>query len=173
MKSEQIELMQHALGINERQREPYRNYFLASGGNAANPDWQELVTAGYATSSPAPAWSCGDVVYQVTDKGRELAVAALPMPKKKKETLYDKFLDYDCCQTFTEFLLGNRAPQIESRIGFKKGKYRMYRELRCEYYGDIRRDVEGDWCDTVTAAKASYKQALKAYKAKHRSERAA
>ena len=30
----EIGLLQHALGINENRREPYRNYFLASGGHS-------------------------------------------------------------------------------------------------------------------------------------------
>ncbi|WP_447872042.1 hypothetical protein [Serratia fonticola] len=148
MKSEQIELMQHALGINENQREPYRNYFLASGGNAANPDWQELVTAGYATSSPAPAWSCGDVTYQVTDAGKTLAIAALTEPKKR--TRYEQYLDADTIQSFAEWL-GIDVPEVEYGSWYpNRGMYRM-----------VSRRASGEWCATQKAAKASYKLALK------------
>ncbi|EDV0637569.1 hypothetical protein QF02_003909 [Salmonella enterica subsp. enterica] len=39
-----IELMQHALGISERNRTPYRNYFLAGEGHTDNEKWKELVS---------------------------------------------------------------------------------------------------------------------------------
>lgn len=170
MKNEQIELMQHALGINERQREPYRNYFLASGGNAANPDWQELVTAGYATSSPAPAWTCGDITYHVTDAGKAIAIAALPAPKKA--TRYDEYLRSEVCESFSEWL-GIQLPEYECRAVGRSGKYeyRMFRHSRC--YWDPYRDVVGEWRASKKEAKASYRQELKAFKARHRTERTA
>lgn len=148
MKSEQIELMQHALGINEHQREPYRNYFLASCGNAANAAWQELVAAGYATSSPAPEWVCGDVTYRVTDAGKALAIAALPVPKKR--TRYEQYLDADTCQSFAEWL-GIDAPKREHGYHWdNRGKVRMRNS-----------QVSGEFCKTLKEAKTSYKQALK------------
>ena len=86
-----IELMQHALGINERNRTPYRNYFLAGEGHTDNEMWEKLVSEGFATSRPAPDFVGGGVLYHVTDKGEELAMTSLPEPKKK--TRYEEYLD--------------------------------------------------------------------------------
>lgn len=57
-----IELMQHALGINERNRTPYRNYFLAGDGHLDNGEWEKLVSDGFATSRPAPGFVWEDKI---------------------------------------------------------------------------------------------------------------
>lgn len=121
-----IELMQHALGINERQRQPYRNYFLAGGDHPDDTEWQKLVERGLAKSSPAPAWSCGDVVYQVADVGQVVAISALPEPKKP--TRYDEYLHSEVCESFGEWL-GIQLPEYECRIVDRfKGKYEYPRK---------------------------------------------
>ncbi|MDU7096891.1 MAG: hypothetical protein E6314_00225 [Enterobacter sp.] len=151
-----IELMQHALGVSERNRESYRNYFLASKDSPDDLAWQALVANGLAKAGKAPEWSCGDVVYQVTEAGKTVAISALPEPKKR--TRYEEYLDADSCQPFSEWLLGYRLPEVEYS---RDGKCRMF---RCSYdaaYGYPRRDVEGEWCDTKKAAKATYKEALR------------
>ncbi|AHY13579.1 MULTISPECIES: hypothetical protein [Citrobacter] len=151
-----IELMQHALGINERNRTPYRNYFLVGEGHTDNEKWEELVSDGLATSRPAPGFVGDGTLYHVTEKGEATAISALPEPKKR--TRYEEYLDADSCQPFSEWLLGYRLPEVEYS---RDGKCRMF---RCSYdaaYGYPRRDVEGEWCDTKKAAKASYKEALR------------
>lgn len=154
-----IELMQHALGISDRNREPYRNYFLASEGHTDNEAWQELIAAGMAYASPAPSWSCGDVIYQVTDAGKAVAIAALPEPKKR--TRYDEYLHSEVCESFGEWL-GIEIPIYEDReIGRYKWEYRMVRRSRA--YWDSYCDVRGEWQPTKKAAKASYKEALRKY----------
>lgn len=138
-----IELMQHALGINERNRTPYRNYFLAGEGHTDNEKWEELVSDGLATSRPAPDFVGGGTLYHVTEKGEATAISALP--ELKKRTRYEEYLDADSCQPFSEWLLGYRLPEVEYS---RDGKCRMF---RCSYdaaYGYPRRDVEGEWCDT-------------------------
>ncbi|MBF8435359.1 hypothetical protein I1W58_28135 [Klebsiella pneumoniae] len=150
-----VELMQHALGVNERNRTPYRNYFLARDGHTDNEEWEKLVSDGFATSRPAPDFVGGGTIYHVTGKGEELAIAALPEPKKK--TRYEEYLDADSCLSFGEWLLGYQLPEVEYD---RHGKCRMF---RCSYdasYGYPRRDVQGEWCPTKKAAKASYKEAL-------------
>ncbi|MBF7978608.1 MULTISPECIES: hypothetical protein [Rahnella] len=155
----QIGLLQHALGINENRREPYRNYFLASGVHSDNADLESLVTAGLMTSRAAPSFCAeDDVVYHVTDAGREMAVAALPAPKKR--TRYDEYLRSEVCESFGEWL-GINLPQYEYRKEFGKRQYRMTRRSR--FYGCD--GVNGQWCATKKEAKASYKDALKADKA--------
>ena len=154
-----IELMQHALGINERNREPYRNYFLS---NKKDDVWEELVNQGLAISHSAPKGVCGDVYYQVTDEGKDVAISQLPEPKKP--TKYDEYLDADTCITFAEWL-GIKLPEYEWRKRGNKYEYRMYRETRNQYWHLTR--IEGEWMPTMKAAKDSYKEALKLFRSKH------
>lgn len=156
----QIGLLQHALGINENRREPYRNYFLASGGHSDNADLESLVDAGLMTSRAAPSFCAeDDVVYHVTDAGRAIAIAALPAPKKR--TRYDDYLNLEVVESFGEWL-GINLPKYEYRSDYgRQCGYRMYRQSNYYGYGGIT----GEWCSTKKAAKASYKAALKAAKA--------
>ena len=152
-----IELMQHALGISERNREPYRNYFLADSAHPDSSIWEELVKQGLATSGKAPQWSCGEVVYQVTEAGRVAAICALPEPKKR--TRYDEYLHAEVCESFGEWL-GIELPVYEDReVGRYKWEYRMVRRSRA--YWDTYCDIRGEWKPTKKAAKASYKEALR------------
>jgi len=148
----QVELMQHALGINERNREPCRNYFHASPEHSDNSDLELLVAAGLMTSRAAPSFCAeGDVVYHVTDAGKELAISSLPAPKKR--TRYQEYLNADTCQTFAEWL-GIDTPEIQYGSWYPNdGKFRM-----------VSRRAAGEWCDTQKEAKASYKRVLSASK---------
>lgn len=148
----QIGLLQHALGINERHREPYRNYFLASGGHSDNADLESLVSAGLMTSRAAPSFCAeNDVVYHVTDAGQEIAIAALPAPKKR--TRYEEYLAADYGHSFAEWL-GIDVPKIEYGSWYPNdGKFRM-----------VSRSAAGEWCNTQKEAKSSYKKALSASK---------
>ncbi|KAB8307617.1 hypothetical protein EH227_16660 [Rouxiella chamberiensis] len=148
----QIGLMQHALGINERHREPYRNYFLASRGHSDSVDLESLVSAGLMTSRAAPSFCAeNDVVYHVTDAGQEIAIAALPEPKKR--TRYQEYLAADYGHSFAEWL-GIDVPKIEYGSWYPNdGKFRM-----------VSHRAAGEWSDTQKAAKASYKRALSASK---------
>ncbi|MGM0935922.1 MAG: hypothetical protein ACQEWL_04800 [Pseudomonadota bacterium] len=158
-----IELMQHALGINERNREPYRNYFLSSG---KNEEWDNLVKSGLAVSNKAPQGVCGDIYYQVTEQGKNVAIVKLPKPKaEKKNSNYEKYLDADTCLSFGEYILGNELP--EYRYMHHRGKSMcMMRAYKWDKYS-IRHEVEGKWMPTMKAAKASYKEALKLFRSKH------
>ncbi|MBT0422037.1 hypothetical protein [Morganella morganii] len=149
-----IELMQHALGINQQNRKPYRNYFLSSG---KNEEWESLIKNGLAASNPAPKEFCGDIYYQVTDNGIKLAISKLPV--QKKLTRYDEFLNADSCLSFAEWL-GIELPEYEYRYRGDKCEYRMYRKKRNQWWDFTR--TEGEWMPTMKAAKASYKEALKA-----------
>jgi hypothetical protein len=107
-----VELMQHALGISAHHRESYRNYFLASADSPDDLAWQALVKHGLAKANKAPDWSCGDVVYQVTEAGKSLAISALPEPKIR--TRYDEYLHSEVCESFAEWL-GIELPVYEER----------------------------------------------------------
>lgn len=152
-----IELMQHALGISERNRTPYRNYFLAGEGHTDNEKWEELVSDGFATSRPAPDFVGGGTLYHVTEKGEATAISALS--ELKKRTRYDDYLHSEVCESFGEWL-GIELPVYEDReVGRYKWEYRMVRRSRA--YWDSYYDVRGDWMPTKKAAKASYKEALR------------
>lgn len=152
-----IDLMQHALGVSERNRESYRNYFLASKDSPDDLAWQALVANGLAKAEKAPEWSCGDVVYRVTKAGKTVAISALPEPKKR--TRYDEYLHSEVCESFAEWL-GIELPVYEDReVGRYKYEYRMVRRSRC--YWDAYYDICGEWHSTKKAAKASYKEALR------------
>lgn len=155
-----IELMQHALGINERNREPYRNYFLS---NKKDDVWEELVNQGLATSHPAPKGVCGDIYYQVTNEGKNVAIAKLPEPKKP--TKYDEYLRSEVVESFSEWL-GIVLPEYDYRRGNNgKREYQMFRrKFNCWYQIEY---VRGEWMPTMKAAKASYKEALKLFRSKH------
>jgi hypothetical protein len=153
--------MQHALGINERNRTPYRNYFLAGEGHTDNEKWKDLVSDGLATSRPAPDFAGGGTLYHVTEQGEAMAMSALPEPKKL--TRYNEYLDSEVSESFGEYLVGARLPEFEHRVTWDNGKYE-YRMFRCAFdtvYGYVRRDIEGEWHGTKKAAKASYKDALR------------
>ena len=152
-----IELMQHALGISERNRTPYRNYFLAGEEHTDNEKWKELVSDGFATSRPAPDFTGGGTLYHVTEKGEATAISALPEPKKR--TRYDDYLHSEVCESFAEWL-GIELPIYEQReVGRYKYEYRMVRRSRA--YWDSYYDIQGEWKPTMKAAKASYKEALR------------
>lgn len=179
----QVELLHHTLGLSERRREPYRNYFVASEKHSDIHHLEALEHAGLMERRPAPKFlNQGDIVFAATDAGHEAAIAALPKPRKR--TRYEEYLDADGCggDSFGEFLCGSKLPEFESRqapYGQKDGRwgymggdrcgnqYRMFRRAYAHAY-DYRgyRDVEGEWCATKKDAKASYKAALKAHKSR-------
>lgn len=147
-----IELMQHTIGVNERNREPYRNHFLADAGHYANSDLEVLVAEGYMTAQPAPAMWGDGTVYCCTPEGSALVISSLPKPKKRSR--YEDYLNSDTCQSFAEWL-GIDVPEIEYGHWYpNQGKFRM-----------VSRRAAGEWCDTQKDAKASYKANLKAAKA--------
>lgn len=57
-------LMQHTISGHNR------NWFATSKNCTDGLEFEKLVEAGYATSEPAPSWSCDDVVYRLTGKGK-------------------------------------------------------------------------------------------------------
>ncbi|EEA8679365.1 hypothetical protein AH845_002557 [Salmonella enterica subsp. enterica] len=77
---------------------------------------------------------------------------------------YGDYIHADSCLSFGEYLVGARLPEFEHReTSFLSGKYeyRMFRRAFDVAYGYDRRDIEGEWCPTMKAAKASYKEALR------------
>lgn len=88
------------------------------------------------------------------------------LPKPPRRSNYDKFQSDDCGLYFHEWL-GINKPKFEHRGGWKDREYRMYRSSYGSYSG---RDIQGQWAPTMKAAKATYKEALKAHHAAIRAE---
>jgi len=159
----QIELLHHTLGLSEHRRESRRNYFVAGDGHMDMQHLEALERAGLMERRATPKFlAADDVVFAATDSGLDVAIASLPVPRKR--TRYEEYLDADGCggDSFGEFLCGARLPEFEGKRDFRARdtKYRMFR--RADHW---TRDVEGEWCKTKKEAKASYKAALKARKA--------
>lgn len=181
--TQQIGLLQHTLGISERNREPYRNHFVASAGHHDMPDLEQLEAAGLMIRGHRPGFLSGEsIVFYTTEAGRVLAITSLPEPKKL--TRYEEYLRADGCagDSFAEFLCGGRLPKFESHDcsryygygwhlaqqspGLKEWRGDIHRMYRADVYG--RHEIEGKWCKTKKEAKASYKAALKARQERER-----
>ncbi|WP_175762252.1 hypothetical protein [Burkholderia anthina] len=166
----QIELLHHTLGLRPDCREPYRNHFVAGPGHHDMRDLEALEREGLMMRGRTPAFlDNGDVVFTTTDAGRELAIASLPAPAKRSRA--DDWCDRDGSESFGEFLCGDRLPRVETRQSELDRETNRYRdEHRMYRFGQYplhtRREVEGEWCSTKKAAKASYKAALKAFRAR-------
>lgn len=176
----QVGLLHHTLGLSERRRESFRNYFVASEGHSDFRHLEALESAGLMARGPTPGFlNAGDIVFMATDAGREKATAALPAPRKL--TRYQEYLRADGCrgESFGDFLCNGKLPEFESREGpfyslshpnHHLSRRRQYRMFRYEYFQDEfgwdkYREIEGEWCYSQKEAKASYKAALKAKKA--------
>jgi len=153
----QLHLLHHTLGISPERREPYRNHFVAGPGHYAQPDLEMLELAGFMQRGRTPAFcNHSDVVFQVTELGREYAIDHLPPAPKR--TRFQEFLAFDGgYDTFADFL-GIRLPEVE--WNGKWGNASLYRYVRRDW--TYRIDVVGEWKPTKKEAKATYKTALTA-----------
>ncbi len=163
----QLDLLQHALGLSAERREPYRNFFVAGDGHHDMDDLRCLEVLGLMSRAKSPSFiSKSAVVFVATDRGREVAIQGLPPVAKRSR--YDDYLAGDGGGTFGEFLCGVHIPKFEDdRMRRRYGepvRYRMYRETWDGYCW--RRDVEGDWAVYKKDAKASYKRVLAESRAK-------
>lgn len=103
MNARQLEILQHALGVDEfGQGKHYRNHFCAGGSDEVI--CRELVALGYMatfTRSYLPYYNCS-----VTDAGKAAMVAESPKPPKltRGQIRYREFLDADTGESFREWL---------------------------------------------------------------------
>ena len=68
------EVLMHALGLDERRREPWRNHYVTS---ADDPDVAQLVALGFMAQTRTPGFlPDGDRNFIVTDAGTREAVEA-------------------------------------------------------------------------------------------------
>lgn len=149
-----------------------RNYFLAGYKDVA--DWEYLVEIGYATKRFRTIGEEEYKYFYVSEKGilefrlyfRREVIDKFIEPKKSRENyILFKYGEYDC--TFAEYL-GIYVPKLETKGTWRKYKYRYYSTNPKHIgrgFGFNKSSVCGEWCKTQKEAKASYKEALKKYKA--------
>lgn len=182
----QLNLLWHTLGLNPDCRTGGRNYFLTSPGYDDANNLDVLVEAGLMTRGKAPAFcDANDVVYRATPRGEQYALDKLPPPPPpRKHTKFDAYLEEcECYDGFAHFL-GINQPQIQQRGTWGNYEYRMVRYPRGSAYCEHRRptrfaywsiyetlEVAGEWANTMKAAKASYKEALRLHQAKGRADK--
>lgn len=74
MTPEMIELARHALGLPNRTRKSYRNYFTCGPGHRDYANWNTMVDQGYATCRRRSKLYAGDDIFWLTFKGARTAL---------------------------------------------------------------------------------------------------
>ena len=104
MNHEQLQILQHALGVDSYgQGEMYRNHFCAGGTD--EDVCRELVTMGYMVQHPTTKWlpyfNCS-----VTDEGKAAMRRESPKPPKlsRAQKNYREFLKADTGVSFGEWI---------------------------------------------------------------------
>lgn len=70
----QKRLARHALGLPNKRKQSYRNYFTAGKAHPAHPDWLGMVAAGDATTRAKVRHLGGDDIFWLTRQGAEAAL---------------------------------------------------------------------------------------------------
>lgn len=101
----------HALGLDERRHEPWRNHYVAGPGHHAQAAIERLVAAGLMREVRSPGFlPAGDQTYIVTDEGKTVAAVErrrLYPPRKRSAERYHQWLEWGSDAfgvTFGEFL---------------------------------------------------------------------
>lgn len=103
MTTKQLEILQHALGVDQYgQGEMYRNHFCAGGDDETV--CRELVALGYMETfvrTYLPYYNC-----TVTEAGKTMMLAESPKPPKlsRGQRRYREFLNADTGGSFGEWL---------------------------------------------------------------------
>ena len=118
MTGQKLQILQHALGVDEHGRgQMYRNHFAAGGEDVRI--CQELIELGYmrqvATNAVFPDFNC-----RVTEAGKSAMLAESPKPPKltRSQRRYREWFDSgaaDCGWKFGDWLKRKDDP-IEERI---------------------------------------------------------
>lgn len=167
----QLDVLHHTLGVTPMRRDPYRNYYVAGVGHHSQHILLELVADGLMAEALAPRFLAdGDQVYRVTETGRIVALEQLPLPPKRSR--YEEFLDADYGHSFAEWLC-IEIPEVEWSGNRNYSSIRpdeCYRYRRREFTRGERWSPEiiGEWKNTKKEAKASYKEALAAWRSRQK-----
>lgn len=94
-------LMKHTI------KETGRNFFGTSFNTKDSLEFEKLVEAGYATKREAADWMGDDVIYYLTEKGKNHVssikpIIAKPISRSKKR--YQAYLHSETSESFIEFL---------------------------------------------------------------------
>lgn len=109
MTPDQLHILQHSLGLDEYGRGTmYRNHFVTGEGSIDHPVCMELVGIGYMTRRANVELCGGDDVFNVTEAGKQAAVADSPSPPKltASRQRYRNYLAADTSLSFIEWLRG-------------------------------------------------------------------
>lgn len=74
MTPKQRDLARHALGLDGRRRQSYRNHFVTGEGSTDHLHWLALVEAGHAWRRAGSQLTGGDDLFRLTKAGAELAL---------------------------------------------------------------------------------------------------
>lgn len=104
MTAKQLEILQHALGVDHfGQGKMYRNHFCAGGGDV--DICQELIDLGFMklhrTTEVFPDFNCS-----VTETGKRAMIESSPKPPKltRSQRRYREFLNADSGMNFGEWM---------------------------------------------------------------------
>lgn len=70
----QRDLGRHALGLDGRHNQSWRNHFITGEGSTDYPHWVAMVEAGWATRQKGSVLTGGDDFFRLTRAGAELAL---------------------------------------------------------------------------------------------------
>lgn len=114
MTAEQLQILQHALGVDQYGRgEMYRNHFCAGGKDV--PVCESLVALGFVETferAYLPYYNC-----TVTEAGKRAMLAESPKPPKltRGQQRYREFLSADSGVSFREWLKYSTARREVAR----------------------------------------------------------
>lgn len=74
MTPQQRDLARHALGLDGRRKQTYRNHFVTGPGCTVHENWMALVDAGLAWRRSGSALTGGDDLFGLTLKGAQAAL---------------------------------------------------------------------------------------------------
>lgn len=70
----QRNLARHAIGLDGRHKQTWRNHFVTGEGSTDYPHWVAMVEAGLATRRKGSVLTGGDDLFRLTRAGAEMAL---------------------------------------------------------------------------------------------------
>ena len=118
MTARQLEILQHALGVDQYGRgNMYRNHFVTGQGSDDYPTCTELVSMGLMFNHGKHSLAGGDDCFSVTDKGKVAMKMNSPAPPKLSpaKLRYQRYLRVaDCFASFKDFLKYDSQRKFQS-----------------------------------------------------------
>jgi hypothetical protein len=74
MSPEQTNLARHALGLDGKRKQSYRNHFVTGPGSSDHPIWMQMVDAGLAWRRRGSQLTGGDDLFGLTTTGARAAL---------------------------------------------------------------------------------------------------